>query len=57
MRLAGFSVDGISKYPELLAAVTAEDVKRIATACHETAVLLVSGDPEVVSKALQATAR
>jgi len=54
-RLSDLPVDSIQKYPELLAAVTTEDVARVGAACRKTAVLLLSGDPDVVTRALQAT--
>lgn len=56
-RLADLTVDSIAKYPELLAAVTVDDMARVAATCHKTAVVFLSGDPDVVTKALQATAR
>jgi zinc protease len=56
LRLSTLPVDAIQKYPELLAAVTPEDLARVGAACRKTAVLLLSGDPDVVTKALQATA-
>jgi zinc protease len=56
MRLAELPVDSIEKYPELLAAVTPEDLARVGAVCRKTAVLLVSGDPQVVTRGLQATA-
>jgi zinc protease len=56
VRLSGLPIDAIQKYPEMLAAVTAEDIARVGAACRKTAVLLVSGDPDVVNRALQATA-
>lgn len=56
LRLADLPVDSIEKYPELLGAVTAEDLARVGAACRKTAVLLVSGDPQVVARGLQATA-
>jgi hypothetical protein len=56
-RLGNIPVDFITKYPEHLAAVTADDLAWVAAACRKTAVLQVTGDPAVVSKALQATAR
>jgi zinc protease len=54
-RLADLPADLIQKYPDLLAAVTAQDLTRVAAACRKTAVLMVSGDPAVVDKALLAT--
>jgi len=54
-RLAGVPLDSIQKYPELLAAVTPDDIARVGAACRKTAFLLLSGDPEVVTHALQAT--
>jgi zinc protease len=54
-RLADLPVDLIQKYPDLLAAVTVQDLTRVAAACRNTAVLMVSGDPAVVDKALLAT--
>ncbi len=57
LRMADLPIDFLSGYPERLAAVTAEDVARVAGECRRTAVLLLTGDPAVVSKALQATAR
>jgi zinc protease len=54
-RLAELPVDFIPNYPELLAAVTLEEFSRVAAACRKTAVLMVSGDPAVVDKALLAT--
>lgn len=54
-RLAGLPLEYIPNYPELLAAVTGEDVTRVAAECRKTAVLMVSGDPAVVDKALLAT--
>ncbi|MGO9831599.1 MAG: M16 family metallopeptidase [Myxococcaceae bacterium] len=56
-RLASLPLDAVSKYPEQLAAVTVEDVARVAAGCRTSAVLLLTGDPAVVGKALQATAR
>jgi zinc protease len=55
--LADLPVDFIQKYPELLSAATPEDLTRVAAACRKTAFLLVSGDPEVVASAVQATDR
>jgi zinc protease len=54
-RLANLSLDLVQKYPDLLAGVTPEDVTRVAATCRKTAVLLVSGDPTLVDKALLAT--
>jgi zinc protease len=54
-RLADLPVDSIQKFPELLSAVTADDVARVGGACRKTAVLFVSGDAEVVTRALHAT--
>ncbi|MGO9832487.1 MAG: insulinase family protein [Myxococcaceae bacterium] len=54
-RLADLPVELLQKYAEQLAAVTPEDVNRVAAACRKTAVLLVSGDPGVVDKALFVT--
>jgi zinc protease len=54
-RLADLPVDVIQKYPDLLAAVTVQDLSRVAAACRKTAVLMVSGDPALVDKALLAT--
>lgn len=54
-RLADLPVEMLQKYAEELAALTPEDVARVATACRQTAVLLVSGDPAVVDKALFVT--
>lgn len=53
-RLANLPVDFIPQYPELLSAVTKEDVARVAASCRKTAVLVLCGDPDVVSKALEA---
>jgi predicted Zn-dependent peptidase len=57
VRLSALPVDAIQRFPELLAAVTPEDLARVGAACRKTAVLVVSGDPDVVTRALQATAR
>ena len=57
MRLADLPVDSIQKYPELLATVAPEDLERVGAACRKTAFLLVSGDPQVVARGLQATAQ
>lgn len=57
LRLAGLPVDSMQKYPELLAAVTPDDLARVGAVCRKTAVLLLSGDPAVVTRGLQATAR
>jgi zinc protease len=54
-RLVDLPVDLVQGYPELLAAVTPQDLSRLAAECRKTAVLLVSGDPAVVDKALLAT--
>jgi zinc protease len=54
-RLADLPVDLMQNYPDLLAAVTLEDLTRVAAECRKTAVLLVSGDPAIVDKALLAT--
>jgi predicted Zn-dependent peptidase len=54
-RLADLPVDLMQNYPDLLAAVTLEDLTRVAADCRKTAVLLVSGDPAIVDKALLAT--
>lgn len=54
-RLADLPLDVVQKYPDLLAAVTVQDLTRVAAACRKTAVLMVSGDPAVVDKALLAT--
>jgi len=56
-RLADLPLSFVESFPELLAAVTPEDVSRVAAACRKTAVLLVTGDPGVVDGALKATAR
>ncbi len=55
MRLADLPADLLQSYPELLAAVTPADLTRLAAECRKTAVLMVSGDPAVVDKALLAT--
>jgi predicted Zn-dependent peptidase len=56
LRLADFPMELLLHgYPELVATVTSEDLKRMAAECRKTAVLLVSGDPAVVDKALLAT--
>ena len=55
MRLADLSADMLQNYPELLATVTPADLTRMAAECRKTAVLMVSGDPAVVDKALLAT--
>ncbi len=55
MRLADLSADMLQNYPELLATVTPQDLTRMAAECRKTAVLMVSGDPAVVDKALLAT--
>lgn len=57
VRLSALPVDAIQRFSELLAAVTPEDLARVGAACRKTAVLVVSGDPDVVTRALQATAR
>jgi len=57
VRLAGLPLSFVQGYPGLLAAVTPEDVTRVAAACRRTAVLLVNGDPGVVDAALKATRR
>lgn len=54
-RLAELPLDFIPNYSDLLGAVTLEDVTRVAAECRKTAVLMVSGDPAVVDKALVAT--
>ncbi len=54
--LAELPLDVFQKYADQLAAVTPEDVNRVAAACRKTAVLLVSGDPAVVDQALAITA-
>jgi len=56
-RLAALPLDFITRYPAQLAAVSSEDVARVAAECRNTAVVLLTGDPAVVSSALQATAR
>jgi zinc protease len=55
MRLAGLPADLLQNYPEVLATVTPQDLTRMAAECRKTAVLMVSGDPAVVDKALLAT--
>jgi zinc protease len=55
LRLADLPADLLQSYPELLATVTPQDLTRIAGECRKTAVLMVSGDPAVVDKALLAT--
>jgi zinc protease len=55
MRLADLPADLLQSYPDLLAAVTPQDLTRMAAECRKTAVLMVSGDPAVVDKALLAT--
>ena len=55
LRLADLPADLLQSYPELLAAVTPQDLTRMAAECRKTAVLMVSGDPAVVDKALLAT--
>jgi zinc protease len=57
MRMANLPLDFLTGYPDRLAAVTAEDVARVAAGCRQTAVLLLRGDPVLVSKALAATTR
>ncbi len=54
-RLAELPADLLQTYGEALAAVTPEDVSRVAIACRKTAVLLLSGDPGVVDRALFVT--
>jgi hypothetical protein len=54
-RLANLPVDVLRNYPQLLAAVTSADVARVGAACRKTAVLLLSGDTEMVTQALRAT--
>ncbi len=54
-RLADLPVELLQKYADQLATVTPEDVNRVAAACRKTAVLLVSGDPGAVDKALFVT--
>ncbi len=54
-RLAELPLDMLQKYADQLAALTPEDVTRVATACRKTAVLLLSGDPAVLDKALLVT--
>lgn len=56
MRLAALPVDSMQRYPDLLAAVTPEDLAHVGAVCRKNAVLLVSGDPAVVTRGLQATA-
>jgi zinc protease len=55
LRLADLPADLLQSYPELLATVTPQDLTRVAAECRQTAVLMVSGDPAVVDKALLAT--
>jgi zinc protease len=55
LRLSSIPVDSLQKYPELLTAVTPGDVARVGAECRKTAVLLLSGDPEVVTRAQHAT--
>ncbi len=55
-RLAGLPVDFVTKYPERLGALTAADMERVAANCRKTAVLVLTGDPAVVGKALQSIA-
>gem|GEM_PF-352785 len=54
-RLAELPLDLLQQYADQLAALTPDDVARVATACRKTAVLLLSGDPGVVDKALFVT--
>jgi hypothetical protein len=52
-RLADLPLGLIQNYPDVL--VTTQDLTRVAAACRKTAVLMVSGDPAIVDKALLAT--
>jgi len=54
-RLADVPLDALQTYAAQLAALTPDDLTRVATACRKTAVLLLSGDPGVVDKALVVT--
>ena len=54
-RLAELPLDMLQKYADQLVALTPEDVTRVATACRKTAVLMLSGDPTVLDKALLVT--
>jgi zinc protease len=54
-RLADLPMNLLQSYPELLAALTPQDLTRVAAECRKTAVLMVSGDPAIVDKALLAT--
>ncbi len=53
--LVGLPVDFIQKSVDPLAEVTVGDVGRVANACRKTAVLLLSGDPSAIDKALVGT--
>jgi zinc protease len=53
--LANLPMDLLQSYPEVLAAVMPRDLSRIAAECRKTAVLMVSGEPAIVDKALLAT--
>ena len=54
-QLAELPLDMLQKYADQLATLTPEDLTRVATACRKTAVLMLSGDPAVVDKALFVT--
>ena len=56
-RAANLPIDFVEKYPTTLAEVTSADLTRLAAVCARTATLGLLGDPNVVERALKATAR
>ena len=55
VRAANLPLELVAKFPEHLAAVTSEDVARMAAACRTTATFGLLGDPAIIDKALAAT--
>jgi zinc protease len=55
VRAANLPIDLVTKFPEHLETVTAEDVARAAATCRNTVTLGLVGDPAVIDKALAAT--
>jgi zinc protease len=55
IRAAELPLEFVTKFPELLQAVTAEDLARLAASCRQTATLGLVGDPAIVAKTFRAT--
>ncbi|MGO8968332.1 MAG: M16 family metallopeptidase [Myxococcaceae bacterium] len=55
VRAANLPLALVEKFPEVLEAVGAEDVRRMAAACRTTATLGLVGDPALMERAFRAT--